>query len=267
LNNGKVAKKKGEDGVIGSDGPTFDPTTSPYVDVFVKQTALDPSTGGVKFAVELVPGGTLDKGNGKLTRNISLEINSKTVNFNADSRMEKQEVTVGFIEADPDKYPFDVYAYAFAISGSLDGKPLHITGAVAASLQGWTIEPAFIVEEDADESRAGIGFGAKRSLTTLGFSIFCAFLLWALALATLVLTLSFIFFPGSEAPPLPVYVAMLFALPAVRSNQPGVPAIGASIDLMSFFWCMGLISLCTIVCIGLTIAKKWNAYAASLEKN
>jgi hypothetical protein len=263
LNNKNSDLKKGEEGFIEAIGPEFD-ENGPVIIVLAKQTAMDPFNGA-KYSLTLTPFGSLANGD-KLTQNITIEINSKLVRFHADSRMEKQEVSVGFEVADVDRYPFDRYLFGFTFSASAAGKPIHITGGVVSQLQGWNFVSGFVVEEDNSESFSTVFAVANRTMTTLGFSLFCAVLLWSLALAILVLTLSFIFFPGSESPPVPVYVAMLFALPAVRQTQPGVPPIGAMIDLISFFWCMGLIAICTITVIGITIVKKWKSYSATFEK-
>lgn len=39
-----------------------------------------------------------------------------------------------------------------------------------------------------------------------------------------------------EPPTIAVNAALLFALPALRNTQPGVPPVGALIDVCGFFW-------------------------------
>ncbi len=54
--------------------------------------------------------------------------------------------------------------------------------------------------------------------------------------------------PRPRSPPLPLppplpAATLLFALPAVRAVQPGVPDVGAVIDVVGFFWNMALLAL------------------------
>lgn len=50
--------------------------------------------------------------------------------------------------------------------------------------------------------------------------------------------------------------AMLFAFPALRNVQPGVPAIGALSDFIAFFWTELLIIACLLTLIGTWLVRQ-----------
>ncbi|NKB17610.1 MAG: DUF4436 family protein [Pseudanabaena sp. CRU_2_10] len=41
--------------------------------------------------------------------------------------------------------------------------------------------------------------------------------------------------------------ALLFALPAVRNIQPGIPPVGTLTDFLSFFWAEALIATAVVI--------------------
>jgi hypothetical protein len=264
LNNRQVNRKKGEDGVAFI---AIEDESEAFLGVSVAHVGLDPLTGNSRFAVQFAPGGPLANSRGKTTQNVTIDLNGRVIRVNADSFIANQEIVASVEAGDPDRYPFDEYLSGITIGVTSNGAALPVFSEFYATLNGWNPTPAIVDESDADETNHIFVMVSKRSATAIGFSIFTAVLQWSLAIAILILTLAFIFIPGGEAPPLPVYVTMLFALPAVRMTQPGVPPIGCTMDLIAFFWCMAIIAISTIVSLALATMKKWGSFTASLEKS
>lgn len=54
----------------------------------------------------------------------------------------------------------------------------------------------------------------------------------------LVTAVDHVFARKRDVPPpvIALFATMLFALPSVRNLQPGVPPIGASVDIIGFYW-------------------------------
>ena len=50
-----------------------------------------------------------------------------------------------------------------------------------------------------------------------------------------------------EPPTIAVSAALLFALPAIRNTQPGVPVIGCTADAVGFFWNMAITSIALLL--------------------
>lgn len=73
---------------------------------------------------------------------------------------------------------------------------------------------------------------------TVFFSIFLLLLMWAITLcAVAIIAYATLLNPDRPATPyLGLGPALLFALPTLRGIQPGVPPIGAFIDVLGFFW-------------------------------
>lgn len=91
------------------------------------------------------------------------------------------------------------------------------------SLQNWKF--AINVENSPDEQN--VSFRFSRSVTTKFFSILIITILWCLSLATFVLALTLVLRGRRVEPPTMGYAAaLLFAIPAVRNLQPGIPEIG-----------------------------------------
>jgi hypothetical protein len=68
--------------------------------------------------------------------------------------------------------------------------------------------------------------------------------MWALSLLTFFLSLTpWIRHYKIEPPTLAIANTLLFALPALRDSQPGIPLIGCTADVVSFFWCEMLTAL------------------------
>jgi len=51
-------------------------------------------------------------------------------------------------------------------------------------------------------------------------------------------------------------VALIFALPALRNVQPGVPQVGAYCDVVGFFWNVGLVAMAAVAISSVWLVRK-----------
>ena len=88
----------------------------------------------------------------------------------------------------------------------------------------------------------------RRSGVTVFFALFVGLLMWLLSISALIIAISIWMRERKVEPPtIAVMAALLFALPAMRNSQPGIPGIGTSSDVASFFWAMALVSISLIL--------------------
>jgi hypothetical protein len=102
----------------------------------------------------------------------------------------------------------------------------------------------------------------NRSQSTVGLSMFIVVVMWLTSLGVFVLALDLSVFRNYRPVTLGsagICATMLFALPSLRSVQPGIPPVGlyASIDIFSYFMNMGLIAFSLIlILVRLTAQNK-----------
>ncbi|PNH04475.1 hypothetical protein TSOC_009350 [Tetrabaena socialis] len=97
----------------------------------------------------------------------------------------------------------------------------------------------------ATGSSFGFDFSAQRTNSTKGFSIFVFLAMWVLSIFCVVHAADLVYWRRRPFTlEVPAFSAtLLFALPAVRQVQPGVPDVGAVIDMIGFFWNMVMLAI------------------------
>eukprot|EP01124_Arcella_intermedia_P036774 TRINITY_DN9702_c0_g1_i2.p1 TRINITY_DN9702_c0_g1~~TRINITY_DN9702_c0_g1_i2.p1 ORF type:complete len:385 (+),score=40.00 TRINITY_DN9702_c0_g1_i2:188-1342(+) len=160
--------------------------------------------------------------------------------------------------------------------------------AITGALQGFKITSSTAKFMEIDGSNeVGFMFELDRSPITVGFSTFITTLMWLISLVMFTVSLDVVVAAASStkteipegklrsvkpefqeeakkiwkkkiqdyrkarqvsAPLLAMPVALIFALPALRNVQPGVPQVGAYCDVVGFFWNVGLVAI-SAVCI------------------
>ncbi|KAJ1953440.1 hypothetical protein IWQ62_005989 [Dispira parvispora] len=142
----------------------------------------------------------------------------------------------------PRLYPFDDYETIFEIylkegDNKLDDEvsvPIRLT--VFGSIQSFKFETQLQVSPDGDHSVA-ISINAVRTKITLFFTLFIMLVMWSLAFTMSTLAYQIGISRRNVSPALlNVGISMMFALPALRNSQPGVPALGCASDALSFLW-------------------------------
>ena len=128
-------------------------------------------------------------------------------------------------------------------------------------LQGWDLTSDILSPDLANYLESETQF--RRSKTTKFFSVFINILMWLLSLFLLAITVGIWFRKRKvEAPLLAFNAALLFAIPAIRQVQPGVPTIGCIADAVGFFWCMAIVSAC-LLALMLNYTVKYQAEVPS----
>lgn len=179
--------------------------------------------------------------------NVSIEFDaSRTVSFPPNLRMQSQDVILPLAVCDTNKYPFDHYetdeSYVRAVSGT---NPVRVGVSLSGAIQGFQIDPT-LVETREPTPVVAMSITAKRSYTTLFFSLFVIILMWFVTFGACLLTLAFCFLDFVEPPIMIIMTALLFALPNIRNSQPGIPSIGCTADVVSFFFNMAIVSICEV---------------------
>ncbi|KAI7831160.1 hypothetical protein BC939DRAFT_392162, partial [Gamsiella multidivaricata] len=97
----------------------------------------------------------------------------------------------------------------------------------------------------------------KRSPTTIGFSLFIVVIMWALSIAIGIIAIQVIRkYRVTDEHVLTLGITTLFALPALRETQPGIPAIGCAADVLGFYWNMAIIAISSIMIV-MASALRW----------
>ncbi|KAI8926394.1 hypothetical protein BC831DRAFT_425789 [Entophlyctis helioformis] len=213
-------------------------------------TAVDALAQNYKVHFDVAPHGTFAtpiKDTDPIQRlavPVSLTIASIVKTFPANQLMQPFDQTISFADGTINKYPFDKYSSVFEISSTVIGNSTVAPLAIAFSggVQGFSnnikindLQPAlpFAIFE----------LEIVRSWTTLFFSMFVVVLLWIISLIMFAVSVT-LWLRGRKVDPPTIVVcgALLYALPSFRNSQPGVPNIGAAIDVAGFFWNMILVA-------------------------
>ena len=149
------------------------------------------------------------------------------------------DVSLSYNDGDEIDYPFDKYTGSFQVAAVYlndTTRSIPITFQLSASLTSFAFQPT-LISPNPNQDRIGLHIVTGRSTTTIGFSLFVCVLMWAMSLVMLVFGYQVVRCRRRiNAHATMIGLAMLFALPALRSAQPGAPAIGCSSDILSFYW-------------------------------
>lgn len=174
---------------------------------------------------------------GRITRSLQLWINGKVTPIQAGQPAFPMDIPISFESGSVNMYPIDSFhstlkIYAFLVDNSTaTNTPIPVALIFAGALQSWTIKSSLEIQEN----EMNLKIKVIRSATTIFFSIFIILVMWALSLTLLILAVTLWMRKRKVEPPtMSVAAALLFALPSIRSTQPGIPSIGCTADAMGF---------------------------------
>jgi Domain of unknown function (DUF4436) len=256
-------------------------TSTDFVIINVRVTSIDTSQGLLNGRIRLIPMGRFATDKTTPATDLKLLVNSvsgkQAVVFPKGERI----VPIDFstvLSGTQNKYPFDRYTTdielvvtapakknaALVPEGTLkeNADPLATTLVVGASdLERSEPVP---INENFVASIAGIKFegtvtqndtyklmqttiALRRANNVISVSIIVMVIMFVLAVSIVGMVLHVNASPGEmNLLPLSLCVALIFGLPALRSIQPGVPAVGILSDSMSFIWAEMMVSISAI---------------------
>ena len=136
-------------------------------------------------------------------------------------------------------YPFDAYKSYFEIMANLEKEQLHkvpVSLTFLGMLQSVQFIPTVRLSNE-DLYKIAIEIFTRRSPTTIGFSLFIVLIMWCLSISIGIIAIQVIRqYRVSDEHVLTLGITTLFALPALRETQPGIPAIGCAADVLGFYW-------------------------------
>ncbi|KAG1047169.1 hypothetical protein G6F46_004143 [Rhizopus delemar] len=215
----------------------------------------------INFLVQ--PNGTLANEYGQLNQQITLKFSSfENYHFEKGETINPIQVSFNYEDGNQIDYPFDIYfgnldVSAFYVNDT--AKSIPITFHLDASITSFHFMPSIkhqpVLEDDDDNEpfisdRISLKISTGRSTTTLVFSIFICILMWLLSLIMSLFAYQVVFRKRkADAHACMIGITTLFALPAVRSAQPGIPDVGTVSDILGFYWNMALIACSSIAVI------------------
>jgi flagellar basal body-associated protein FliL len=265
-------------------------TGDDYIKVDLKVIGVDPIKGDMTVRIAFNPEGDLQKDEFSPAQDMTLYINSATGKqehkFEKGKRMNPMDVTIS-LDGQASDYPFDSHEAELTMfmttPAQAEAKPeppketsdeapsapkpqakasiFDTNEPVAMSVDFEGSIPGLKLEaekdKDSDVGYTGIEMKISRSSTVVFFSTFVMILM--LFLASVVVLMMLRFWLGKrkiEVSAMSVYGAMLFAFPAMRNSQPGVPPLGTYSDYVSFFWAEMLVAVALVTIITLWVVRR-----------
>ncbi len=222
------------------------------IDVDVSLLGVDPIKSEINLRFAPKPEGTYAKGD-HLTKDLQfftgIESGKAEVTLAKDRIPDSVTGSISISQGRVSDYPFDVHSSDFYVffENAKDKKEeipvaIHFYGAIS----GYNIDVDNIpkAEFESTDSYMGLRVVVSRSVITKSFSIFLMIAMWLIGLVIFTMTMIVVWQPRPiEFGMFTLIAGMLFALPAVRNLQPGVPPLGGLSDFLSFFWAETLVAI------------------------
>jgi hypothetical protein len=186
------------------------------------------------------------------------------------------------LEGNENKYPFDRYSAAIRMIATkqarvapeprpLTSPPGTIAGSLAENVGGLIVTAAQEGERapigvsinasipglkfecndvrQPDQGIGGFNLVVRRADNVIIVSVMIMVLMMGLAVSVLMMGIQSASGDKIELVPLGLSVSLLFGLPALRNAQPGVPALGAFGDYLSFLWAEVIVAVSAVILI------------------
>ncbi|KAF9083358.1 hypothetical protein BGX27_004158, partial [Mortierella sp. AM989] len=247
-------------------GPQGVSHTGDYIHVVGSVASVDFEDKNFRVHFEFTPHGTLAGDDGVLTAAIAVSLFYTTLTFPESQIMRSVDVTMPYMQGATIDYPFDAYKSYFEILANKEKEQLHkipVSLTFLGMLQSVEFIPTVRLSND-DLYKISIEIFTRRSPTTIGFSLFIVMIMWALSIAIGIIAIQVIRkYRVTDEHVLTLGITTLFALPALRETQPGIPAIGCAADVLGFYWNMAIIAISSIMIL-MASALRWKE--PSIEK-
>ena len=177
-------------------------------------------------------------------RDIVLLISDQLLTFRNGTLMTGRFIDIPFDFGNINRYPFDKYETEMRILAGTPNNfgtsdPIPVSMAIVGTVQAFRFDFRFDQPDGSASGGTVLNFDTTRSITVIFFALFIFASMWSLSFSIFTLAITLWFRDRSVEPPtIGICAALLFALPAIRNTQPGVPPIGCTLDLAGFFWCM-----------------------------
>ncbi|KAF9435477.1 hypothetical protein BGZ76_006219 [Entomortierella beljakovae] len=255
-----VYRKEGDNARSAVEvGPQGVSHTGDYIHVVGSVASVDFEDKNFRVHFEFTPHGTLAGDDGVLSAAIAISLFYTTLTFPEAQIMRSVDVTMPYTQGATIDYPFDAYNSYFEILANKEKEQLHkipVSLTFLGLLQSVEFIPTVHLSND-DLYKISIEIFTRRSPTTIGFSLFIVMIMWALSIAIGIIAIQVIRkYRVTDEHVLTLGITTLFALPALRETQPGIPAIGCAADVLGFYWNMAIIAISSIMIL-MASALRW----------
>jgi hypothetical protein len=276
-------------------------STGDFVTIEVRVTSVNTAQGLLYEGIRLVPMGRFAQDKTSPATDLKLLINSasgkQVVVFPKGERIVPIEVT-SLLSGNQNRYPFDKYStdIDLLVTAPVKKKAQPLPEQKLDDTVGPLASSLVIETSDLDRSEtvpinenftavfSGIKFEGtiavddtyklmhttieiRRANNVISVSLMVMTVMFVLAVSIMALVLDVIASPGEvNLVPLSLCIALIFGLPALRSDQPNVPGMGVLSDYISFIWAeiMVSISAITLAWIQITRSKRSRELKRSL---
>jgi hypothetical protein len=253
-----------------------------YVIINVRVTSIEPAQGLLHERIRLIPMGRFATDRVTPAVDLKLLVNSvsgkQTVAFPKGERIFPVDFTT-LLSGNQNRYPFDRYlsdiellvtaqtqianpmpemavdddesdaqASALIVGASdlIQNEPIPIKENFSASIPGINFDGNFAPQNPYKLMHTTIAM--RRANNVIAVSIVVMTVMFLLAISIMVMVLKVTASPDAiNLIPLSLCVALIFGLPALRNVQPGVPAVGALSDYISFIWAEFIVATSAVV--------------------
>ena len=222
------------------------------MNVDISLLGIDPIKGEINLRFAPSPEGKFAK-DGRLTQELKMftgiESGKSEITLENNRIPEIVNGSISLYDGRVSDYPFDVHKsdfYIFFTNPKDEAVSIPMFVNFYGAVSGFNVDVDYIpkAEFESSDDYMGIRLRVSRSVIIKSFAIFLMLAMWLIGLVVFTITLVVVFHPRPiEFGMYSLIAGMLFALPAVRNLQPGVPPLGSLTDFLSFFWAESLVAL------------------------
>ncbi|KAL1918901.1 uncharacterized protein VTP21DRAFT_2282 [Calcarisporiella thermophila] len=230
-----------------------------YILVDASLTTVDMEDRQFHIHFEFTPYGKYRSPNGLLASGLTFNLYTQSVSFPINENMRALDAIYTFYEGNIVEYPFDQYEGYFELFAHHYNNftnPIPISLKLDTSVHSVKSDPS-IRKFTFDTDKIGVLMKTRRSDTTIAFSVFVGVLMWVICASFAYLAFQAVVKRRQvDSHFCSLGIALLFALPAMRDSQPGVPKTGCAADVMGFYWNMAICAVSSVAVL-MTYGLRW----------